>query len=341
MSKAVFLGTPCYGHIEVTLGLVHELVERGEQLLYYNNSSFQSLIEKTGCIFRDYRVDYGRLGSFQSGEPVLERLSGLDHLVGIIDLSIEENEAMYENIVQEIRDEKPDYILYDTFRYIGKRIAQELSIPAISTIPIFVYSKEFSCYYPQIYLSKILRLDREELGCNKDPKKILHLLYRHIENHIYQKFGLPDFDLYDTINCLSDYNIVFTSSSLLRDQEIYDERFMFAGCCLEYRERTEVQPTDARTCIVISLGTTYVNQQKAFYQKCLEAFGSLDMEIYMNIGRNIQPGELGYIPPRLYSEQYAPSIILIVKSEFIHYARGRQQCQRSALLRGSYVDISD
>ena len=124
-----------------------------------------------------------------------------------------------------------------------------------------------------------------------------------------------------------------TSSSLLRDQEIYDERFMFAGCCLEYRERTEVQPTDARTCIVISLGTTYVNQQKAFYQKCLEAFGSLDMEIYMNIGRNIQPGELGYIPPNFILSSMLPQLSLLSKA-CLFITHGGANSTREALYYG-------
>src|SRR5690606_2540283 len=54
MSKIIFLGSPAHGHVNPTLPLAHELVQRGEQVLYYNQEEFRPQIEQTGASFCPY-----------------------------------------------------------------------------------------------------------------------------------------------------------------------------------------------------------------------------------------------------------------------------------------------
>ena len=45
MSKIVFFCIPAHGHTNPTLGVVRELVERGNEVLYYSYNSFKDKIE--------------------------------------------------------------------------------------------------------------------------------------------------------------------------------------------------------------------------------------------------------------------------------------------------------
>lgn len=41
MSKVVFLNIPAHGHTNPTLGLVREIVNRGEEIVYFSDEEFR------------------------------------------------------------------------------------------------------------------------------------------------------------------------------------------------------------------------------------------------------------------------------------------------------------
>ena len=51
MSKLVFFNIPAYGHTNPTLGVVRELVARGNQVWYYSFAPFQKVIQEAGATF--------------------------------------------------------------------------------------------------------------------------------------------------------------------------------------------------------------------------------------------------------------------------------------------------
>ncbi|HET9223404.1 MAG TPA: hypothetical protein VFO07_12915, partial [Roseiflexaceae bacterium] len=54
MSKIIYLTPPAHGHINPTLPVMRELVQRGDELICYNTAEFRPQIEQTGAIFRAY-----------------------------------------------------------------------------------------------------------------------------------------------------------------------------------------------------------------------------------------------------------------------------------------------
>lgn len=54
MNRIVFVGTPAHGHVNPTLPVVQEMVQRGEQVIYYNSEEFRAKVEGTGAAFRAY-----------------------------------------------------------------------------------------------------------------------------------------------------------------------------------------------------------------------------------------------------------------------------------------------
>lgn len=54
MSRIVFLGSPAHGHVNPTLPVVQELVQRREQVIYYDTEEFRQKIVPTGALFGVY-----------------------------------------------------------------------------------------------------------------------------------------------------------------------------------------------------------------------------------------------------------------------------------------------
>ncbi len=52
MGKAVFLNVSGGGHVIATYGMVAELVNRGEEIIYYESPRFKEDIESLGATFR-------------------------------------------------------------------------------------------------------------------------------------------------------------------------------------------------------------------------------------------------------------------------------------------------
>lgn len=53
--------------------------------------------------------------------------------------------------------------------------------------------------------------------------------------------------------------------------------------------------------VLISLGTTYVNERLDFYQTCIQAFSNTNIQVVMAVGTNIDIGKLGPIPQKYNS----------------------------------------
>ena len=67
MAKALFLNIPAHGHMNSTLPLTWELVNRGETIVYYTGEEFRDKVESAGAEFRTYE-GLGEAVRFQFGD---------------------------------------------------------------------------------------------------------------------------------------------------------------------------------------------------------------------------------------------------------------------------------
>jgi UDP:flavonoid glycosyltransferase YjiC (YdhE family) len=77
MATLVFWGFPGHGHVNPSLPIIAELVQRGERVCYYSLEEFQPAIESTGTEFRRYGEDFPLTTMLsQMGSPA-EKMYGL------------------------------------------------------------------------------------------------------------------------------------------------------------------------------------------------------------------------------------------------------------------------
>ncbi|MFR5027376.1 MAG: hypothetical protein ACLTC3_15245 [Evtepia gabavorous] len=123
MSKLVFFNIPAYGHTNPTLGVVRELVARGNQVWYYSFAPFQKVIQEAGATF--VPCDDAALGMTPSPEDSAR--VGKD-LAFSIDLIVRATLALDEKICRDMERIAPDGIVADSMAFWGKLAAQKLGI---------------------------------------------------------------------------------------------------------------------------------------------------------------------------------------------------------------------
>jgi len=129
MGKAVFFNLPgATGHINPSLGLVGELVGRGEQVIYYAGQDSADKLRALGAQPRTYQpyFDYHH-NAGQATDVVEMSLIMLDLL-----------ERCVYGLREDLAKDRPDYIIYDSCCPWGKYIARALGVPAICSVTTFV-----------------------------------------------------------------------------------------------------------------------------------------------------------------------------------------------------------
>ena len=116
MGKAVALVYPTHGHITPSLAVVHELVRRGEEVVFYATPRARAQVERTGAAFRAYEASDT---DFNPDPPTDGLLADMSRLLAL-------TERTLPRLLAEIRSEAPDYILIDTKSVWGRLAAQAL-----------------------------------------------------------------------------------------------------------------------------------------------------------------------------------------------------------------------
>lgn len=273
MSKIVFFSIPAHGHTNPTIEVVRELVDRGNEVLYYSFNDFKDKIERAGarCICCDEYLPKLR--------PEDEKKIGKD-FPALIEMIVDTTISLDKKVCKELKDFSPDCIVSDSLSFWGKLFAQKLNIQYICSTTTFAFND---------YTAKMMKP-----GFNE----IIHMTLGM--GHINKKIKLLRENGYDVDNFISmvkndnDTNtIVYTSREFQPMTETFSDKYSFVGpsvpkAIVESKERSKKQ-------IYISLGTVN-NKNIKFYKNCIKAFGNCDVDVVMSVGKDTNIEGLGKIP---------------------------------------------
>src|SRR6266516_3513275 len=141
MATAIFFGLPAQGHTNPTLPIVAELVRQGEHIIYYSTKEFRAPIEATGADFRAYgdAFPFNEIVCDDNGFRVIRRL-------------FQVSQGMLEQMLSEVNEVQPDYILYDSMAAWGHYFAQLLHVPAICSMTTFALTRQLVSQVPSLVL---------------------------------------------------------------------------------------------------------------------------------------------------------------------------------------------
>lgn len=299
MSKVVFFNMPgATGHINPTLGWVEELVSRGEHVIYYAGEGSRHKLTRLGAEYRTYEpwFDYNH-----SADGSAELIP-----MALIQLSLAE--ACCEGLIADLREESPDYIIYDSCCIWGKYIAEVLGIPAINSLTTLVSSPYvlISDYRLGTHIVKELLLG---VGKVFSARKRLIKLFEKIDVR-YRGLIYHVFDIFANVG---DLNIVFNTKQYQPFVNQIKGNFKYVGASVpENRDAVSehFNMSGNNPLVYISLGTVN-NTNLNFFKSCVQAFSNKPFDVIMSVGESSCIQELGPLPNNIQAYAHVPQLLLL------------------------------
>ena len=289
MARVLFINAGSEGHINPTIGVVQELISRGEEVVYFTIEAFRERIEKTGATVRT--LDGQKfIKAFISGgrNYLLERINGLLLTADIV----------IPSVLEQIEGEHFDYIIHDSMFGCGRLLAQILKLPAINSCTSFAQTKE----------SFDNMLEQLSKNIPTEVVKEINDEYQSLTAMVKEKYDVEIHSPYEVFCNPAPLTIVYTTREFQPFGEAFDQTYKFVGPSISTRliqENFDLTAIKGKRPIYISLGTVF-NQAIDFYKLCFKAFGNTDHTVVMSIGEKTLISDLGEIPKNFIVKNYVP-----------------------------------
>ncbi|RAV19439.1 macrolide family glycosyltransferase [Paenibacillus contaminans] len=289
MARVLFINGGSEGHINPTIGVVQELISRGEEVVYFSIEAFRERIEKTGASVRTFD-DQKFIKAFISGgrDYLLERINGLLLTADIV----------IPSVLEQIEGEHFDYIIHDSMFGCGRLLAQMLKLPAINSCTSFAQTK--------VSFDKVMeQFSRNVPAETAEP---INDKFKSLTAMAKEKYGVEIHSPYEVFCNPAPLTIVYTAREFQPYGEAFDQSYKFVGPSISSRLTSanfDFSAIKGKNPIYISLGTVF-NQAIDFYKLCLEAFGNTEHTVVLSIGGKTQISDLGEIPKNFIVKNYVP-----------------------------------
>ena len=291
MSKAIFFSLPAYGHVNPSLPLATEMIKRGEQVIYYSGNEFKTQIENTGAQFRSYGEKLEQLRAELDGKQ--------GNLIFLSACFLQMCQSIVPEALNQLQEDQPDYLIYDSMAIWGKIIAQKTGLPSICSITSFAIGDGLPD--PQILISLI--------------KGLAHMKrFNTLSQQLATALQLAPIGLRDIFVGNADLNIVYTSESFQPNSQYLKGNYKFIGPSIANRnEAVDINFGSNKRIIYISLGTIF-NDNLAFYNECFKAFGNTNDQVVLSVGKKINIDALQNIPSNFIVRQYVNQLEILQKA---------------------------
>lgn len=293
MATIVVFNIPATGHINPTVPVVAELVRRGERVIYYATEAYRAKIEGAGAEFRTYDL----ATDFTPGPGVAGPLSAMVQIIHAA-------EAIIPRVIDQLRADRPDVIIYDSMCVWGKQLAQMLRVPAICSCSIFVACSKNARALPGNFelLPQILAMSPQLIGWLRQ--------FRASANRLKQRYGVDTPGLLDFFANPGEMTLTYSSRYFQAGADLLGESFKFVGPSIAPRGDDGDFPIEWLTgapVIYISLGTL-MNDRPEFYRACFAAFKDSPYRVVLSLGRRVDRSHLGDVPANFLVREHVPQL---------------------------------
>ncbi|WP_199844312.1 macrolide family glycosyltransferase [Streptomyces sp. RTd22] len=267
------VGVPTISHVLPSLPLIRELVARGHRVTYANDPLVADRIESTGAELVPVTSTLPVAANDWPADPIAAAGLFLDNAVQ----ALPQLRAAYD-------DDPADLYLYDIGASAARALAEAQGRPLVQLSPTFVawegFQEEVAVHLQKLpgadaYRDRFARWLADCGATTTDPDTFSGLPARALA--LIPRAMQPHADRVDT------------------------DTVTIVGPCFDAQEDTDVwtRPAGADKVLLISLGSSYTRQLE-FYRQCVAAFGDLPgWHVILQIGKHIDPEELGTIPSNI------------------------------------------
>lgn len=296
MARVLFINGGSEGHINPTLGVVRELVRRGEEVVYFVAEPYRDRVERAGAQVITFDVGKFLEAFLAGGRTPWARVGGLLRTADIV----------IPGVLEQTEGERFDYLIHDSMFGCGRLLAQILGLPAINSCTSFVMGQSgfdrlqesLSHHFPAAVNEQAER-EYQQLVSEVQAK------YRVQVNAAYEVFCNP-----------APMTIVYTTRRFQPEGESFDETYKFVGPSVVPRSNDsfDFSHVDTEHLIYISLGTVF-NQAADFYKLCFAAFADTKYTVILSVGSRTRIEELGGIPANFIVAGYVPQLEVLQRAK--------------------------
>jgi MGT family glycosyltransferase len=310
MSNIVYFNLRAHSTVNSTLGIVQELVRRGEQVDYYCYEEFRNQIESVGAQFHQLPAN-----------PDLWLDETATPQSALMETSLEAIPILLEHFQRD----RPQLLISNSACLWGCLLGELLKLPTVATHIHHLVPRRFIPPLPVLLAPNCIRRFSE------NPKIVDK--HRSLWTQLKQKYQFERVkknDLFKLMRYMlffhGDLNIVFTSETFQIKRENFDSSYIFTGPCYS---KSSLEPEscwakiEGKSVIYISLGTIF-NQNIPFFKKCLQAFGHSHHIVVMTVGNSVDINLLGEIPPNFIVKNFVPQLEVIKYASVFIYHGGMQ-----------------
>ncbi len=220
MAKAAFFNIPAYDHIQPTLSVIDELTRRGEDIIYYATEPYQAQIEAAGATFVPY------------DETMPDDLLAETNPLRLSVRMAETTQALLPGLLDHLKTERPDYLIFDSRCAWGWYTAQIVQLPAISSMTLLMLNSNIL-----IHSGKLLSTLQQTL----ESLPIL-ARYREVLMELEQTYGVNGPGITEILNNTGALTICYTSEQFQPYAASFGRSVRFVGPAL--RDHKPATPAD-------------------------------------------------------------------------------------------------
>jgi len=291
---------PAHGHVNPSLAIIRELVNRGYRVTYSINEEFAPRVEAAGAT----PVLYHSMMPPQSSSDPTSAFP--KEYFAAASMVLEEAIDVLPQMEAAYDTDRPDLFLYDILAYTAPALADKWDIPIIQLSPTCVLWEGFE----QDMAPVLDAMEATPAGLAYRAKFASWLRDHGIDTPSAEFVRRPQ-------QC-----IVLIPRVLQPNEAKVAESFTFVGPCLDDRphQGNWQPPGDGRPVLLISLGSASTTSV-AFYRECITAFEDLDWHVVMAIGRYVDPNELDPLPGNIEVHRFVPQLSVLSQAKaFITHA---------------------
>ena len=247
MNKNIlFFTTPAYGHIIPIAPIVKELIKNGCNVTCYSSFQFEKEITTWGAKFLDYPYDTSELVAHSAHVSHFE----------LVYRVIETEYKYYYDILNQVKSEKYDLILYDHLFFMAKHIAFKLGLKSVCFRTTFAVN---------IFVMLATGIFFDNVKMMMHNRKIINKI-KEIENKFRKRNFLQKFKMSDLTLNKGTKTLVLITKEIQIFASTFPDDVVFVGTTIKDRIKENifdeyVQNDDSYDCYV-SLGTIHNNNQK-------------------------------------------------------------------------------
>jgi MGT family glycosyltransferase len=186
---------------------------------------------------------------------------------------------MLPRLAEIVKEEAPDYLLYDAMCPWGWQTAQYLNMPSVSSMSLLALTP--GLLIRSGFLFRMMGVVLKNLRYVRQ--------FRQVSQEMKRMYGVPALGLVDFLNVQGTITINYTSRLFQPGAKSMPESVKFVGPSIKARDDAGNFPFDDFNddpLVYISLGTV-INQNSAFFERCVSAFRDADYRVVMSVGEKI------------------------------------------------------